>query len=223
MIINIKPEVLDFVENVRPHILGNQSHPYQTLLICDTVKDIEGDFVECGVAYGGTAGVMGKYLQSIDSKKRLHLFDSFEGIPYPTEKDGVPIDGKQFPKTGELISTGISSCSLNQVRYNMDKWEIPQKMLMYYKGWLENSLPICSKSIDKIAFLRIDVDLYRPTLLCLRYLYDKVSSGGYIMVHDDEKALAGPRKAVADFIKNKRKGIKIGHFPDGGGLYWRKP
>jgi hypothetical protein len=216
-------ELEDFIEKVRPFILGNITHPYFTLELCEKVRDIEGDFCECGVAYGGTSAVMAKYLMTEGINKMLHMWDSFQGIPYPTQKDGHPIDNIQFPKTGELKSTGISVGSLDNVMNLMKVAGINPDILMYYYGWLEESLPILHSKMGKLSFLRIDVDLYRPTMYCLRYLYPKLSSGGYVLMHDDGKALAGPRKAVADYVKNNRKGIKIHHFPDEGGLYWRKP
>ena len=51
---------------------------------------LPGDIVECGVWNGGSAAIMGVAAQSSHNYKnrRLWLFDSFEGLPRPTEKDG---------------------------------------------------------------------------------------------------------------------------------------
>lgn len=219
----MKQSVLDFVPKAAQLIYGNLPCPYQTLELCEKVKDLEGDFCECGVAAGGTSAVMAKFILAENLNKKIHLLDSFQGIPYPTEFDGGFIDGKVVPRTGELISTGISSCSVENVKINMRGFGIPDDIFLYHAGWLEETLPVVSNEIQSLSFLRIDVDLYRPTLYSLQYLYPKLVKGGYILIHDDCKELAGPRKAVANFIKTVKSSVeKVYHFSEFGGMYWRK-
>jgi len=221
----MKDSVLDFVPWASQVIYGAEIHPYQTLKLCELTKNIEGDFCECGVANGGTAAVMAKYLLAEQLKKKVYLIDSFEGLPYPTEHDKSFIDNKVVPKTGELISTGVSKCKVENVIINMARWGISPDVLVYYKGWIEEVLPKIREVnlIKKLSFLRIDVDLYKPTFYSLFYLYPLLSVGGYVLVHDDGKLLGGPRKAVAEFLYDKRKQIsKINHFDENGGIYWRK-
>src|SRR5262249_3207388 len=67
--------------------------------------NISGTFVECGVFKGGSsmaAALMAKHLGiGID----LHLFDTFEGMPPPTERDSFVLSPRPVlgfdPKTGE--------------------------------------------------------------------------------------------------------------------------
>src|SRR5438309_596248 len=52
---------------------------------------IAGDIVECGVWNGGSASIMGAASMGEPFQKELRtiwLFDSFEGLPPPGEKDG---------------------------------------------------------------------------------------------------------------------------------------
>lgn len=58
--------------------IGKMLMLYQFLL---QIKSINGAIAECGVAYGGTAYLIAKTLQQIDSNKELFLLDSYEGMP----------------------------------------------------------------------------------------------------------------------------------------------
>jgi O-methyltransferase len=201
---------------VAPCILGNYTHPLQTLEICEAVKDIEGDFCECGVAYGGMSALMANFIVENKLDKTLFMADSFEGIPYPTENDDIFPDGLDLPKTGELKSSGISASSLLDVLSRFKYWNIPFNYLNVYEGWLENTIELLERDINRLAFLRIDVDLYRPTKLCLDYLGPKVSKGGIILVHD---LMPGCDKAVNEYIE--KTGLTIEMQPDIGGYLLR--
>jgi effector-binding domain-containing protein len=58
-----------------------------------------------------------------------------------------------------------------------------------------------NNTIEKIAFLRLDGDLYESTEVCLRYLAHKVSKGGYIVI--DDYHLLGAKLATDEYIKDK--------------------
>jgi hypothetical protein len=48
----------------------------------------EGHFAECGVFKGASAYILAKELKNAGSGKKLHLFDSFEGLSAPAAIDG---------------------------------------------------------------------------------------------------------------------------------------
>jgi len=195
-------------------VLGNRTHPQQTVDICKKVKDIEGDFCECGVAYGSMSALMANFITENKLDKFMHMADSFEGIPYPTEFDGdVFPDNLKLPKTGELKSSGVSVSSVHNVMSNFGAWGIDLTIIKLYIGWIEESIDTMVANIDKLAFLRIDVDLYRPTMLSLTKLGPKVSKGGIILVHDN---LPGCIKAISDYTDFS----KVTTQPDDGGFYW---
>src|SRR5688500_3886341 len=49
-----------------------------------------GNFVECGVWKGGASFLMASLLQRVgDQARNVWMFDSFEGLPAPSDMDGV--------------------------------------------------------------------------------------------------------------------------------------
>src|SRR5688572_7649081 len=58
---------------------------YLNLDLCNAHKNIKGDYVECGVWRGGMSAAIAEIL---GKEKRIHLFDSFEGLPPAKEVDG---------------------------------------------------------------------------------------------------------------------------------------
>lgn len=203
----------ELIEVVRSQLLGNKSHPKQTLDLCRQVKGVEGDFCECGVAYGSMSALMANFITENNLNKKLFMVDSFQGIPYPTEDDDHFPGGLDLPKTGELKSSGISSSSLQEVLERFKQWKIDLNVIQIFEGWIEETIDKISSTIEKLSFLRVDVDLYRPTKICLERLGSKVSKGGIIMVHDN---MPGCIKAVSEYTDINKVIIN----PDDGGCYW---
>ena len=111
------------------------------------------------------------------SRRRMWLFDSFQGIPDPTAED---FDEKKAV-TGEHIrplvrgsclgtKSEVESVSLFQVRLSRDS-------VCLVEGWFQDTLPVYRDRIGPIAVLRLDGDWYESTLCCLHNLYDQCIPG----------------------------------------------
>lgn len=168
------------------------------------VANIEGVYIECGVAAGSQLAMLA--CASIDSgtNKKVYGFDSFEGIPFATEEDETQpgIGEIDKAKLGALETTGISSHSIDNVINNFKLFKVPLDNVTFVKGWFQDTVPLKAKEIDKIALLRLDGDLYTSTKVCLKHLYKKVSKGGMIII--DDWQLAGCRKAVLEVIPKSK-------------------
>lgn len=199
----------EWFDNVCQSALGHRSSQEQTYDLARLVlqRGIPGDFVECGVYAGASCALMAQaivdhsgdailYDIRMGDVKRVHLFDSFAGIPKPG------------PHDYELRSNvgGESACSLEEVQGNMQRWGIPDELLVYWRGdfasttWAASGEGV-SKQVHKIALLRLDGDLYESTLVCMEHLYPLVSPGGYVIV--DDFNLSGCRKAVMEFMEDQ--------------------
>ncbi len=152
-------------------------------------REVPGDFVECGVYAGAECAVMAQALVVTGARdRRVHLFDSFQGIPQPGPEDA------EFLAAG--TQAGGASCPMADVRRNMRAWGIPDELLVWHPGWFHETLP--GNDLGPIALLRLDGDLYESTRECLEYLYPKLSIGGWCTV--DDYPLSGCRKALHETI-----------------------
>jgi O-methyltransferase len=135
--------------------------------------DNQGVVVECGSYKGGSSAKLS--LASHIAKKKLFIFDSFEGLPNNKEQHGKNIFGGQahFP-AGSYLGT------LKEVKENIQKFGKIESC-HFIKGWFKDTLPNFSEKID-IAFL--DVDLVSSTKTCLKYLYPLLTNKGVIFSQD---------------------------------------
>jgi len=147
-------------------------------------KGIEGDVVECGVCMGGGSAIMAAGVTDIG--RRVWLYDTFEGIPAPSQHDGA--HAQNF--TGHFVG------SINSVREILQKVRFPGERVMVRKGKFQDTFE--EKLPDKVALLHVDADWYDSVLLCLRTFYPLVADGGFIVL-DDFGHWEGTRKAFYAF------------------------
>jgi len=153
---------------------------------------IEGDVVECGTARGGSAALMGLTLKKLKTNRNLWVFDTFEGLPAPTMADPDYEAASHY--------TGECRGELKEVEQLFQQFEI-RKETRFVKGLFQDTLPVCD--VEKIAVLHLDGDWYESVKTCLDHLYDRVSVGGIIQI-DDYGHWAGARKAVDEFMRERR-------------------
>lgn len=167
------------------------------------MKDTKGVYVECGVAAGAQILAMADGAPD----KIIHAFDSFDGIPLPSNKDdqmpGIKYltkeEQKALPKPGKQIleSSGATVVPIESFLENISKLPNPQNIIIH-KGWFEHTLEKCS--IQEISILRLDGDLYNSTLVCLQQLFPKVIKGGIVII--DDWQLSGCQQACKDYFKS---------------------
>jgi O-methyltransferase len=170
---------------------------------------IAGDFVECGVFRGGSATLLGAALRRSRLPRHLWLFDSFQGLPRPTEPDGpsAPI------LEGDLVGDE------QNVRRLLRKVSAPLDRIQIVAGWFHETLP--TAPIDRIALLHIDADWYGSVKLCLERFYELLEPGA-VVVLDDYYDWPGCKAALDDFARARSLRIAL----KGGGdepAYFRKP
>lgn len=193
-------------------VAGHGLCPVQTLYLTAELtsmlleENVDGDYVECGVFQGAHPAIMGHVLQEFNRPARIHLFDSFEGIPEAGPKDSMqPGIGKKAPDAaGRLVSTGVSVCSLAAVKSNMQRWGIEADRLAYYEGWFQRTIPEAAFTIKRIAFLRLDADLYESTAVALKHLEPRLVDGGILVVDEYDDPGVGARQAVDEYFADRK-------------------
>ncbi len=184
-------------------------------------NNIGGAFVECGVWKGGCIAVMA-YAANKALNRKIWLFDSFTGLPEPQVIDGK--EAKEYASgrnLGRLKSINECSASIEDVEeIFFARLGINRKNVIINKGWLQNVLPQVKNALKPIAILRLDVDWYESTKVCLENLYDHVVPGGYIII-DDYGHWEGCRKAVDEFFKKREIKVQLSKI-DYTGRYFQK-
>lgn len=157
-------------------------------------NEIGGCVVECGVWNGGSSAMLGRVF-SMPTSRDLWLFDSFAGLPEPTEDD-VSITGKKG-KAGSALG---NETLVREVC--MDVMKLPPTKVHIVQGWFQDVMPKTLSQMDDIALLHLDCDWYTSVRYCLDTLYDKVARGGVVVV-DDYGYFQGCKKAVDEFLQKR--------------------
>lgn len=170
------------------------------------VKSIKGDLVECGIASGAGIAAMKKACP----EKRVWGYDSFQGIqlagPKDTEQPGKPaIDHDvNMALTELLVSSGVTVCTREWVDQCLAKWGFnPENDFILVEGWIQNTLPLFKPK--QIALLRLDMDIYHPTIFALEELWPRLQKGGILLI--DDWNLRGVVRAVQEYF------LSIGYEP----------
>lgn len=166
---------------------------------------VEGDFVECGTYRGGTAAILSKYM---GTSRHLWLYDSFEGMPTTSEKDG------------EVAKEWVGKCvgTTEDVKEVMKLVSTGEERYTLKKGWFDQTF--YEKLPEKVALLHCDADWYDSITLVLETFYKLVPEGGCIIL-DDFGYWEGCREAFYDFcFKNNEKPLleRVGNTQ----AYWIK-
>lgn len=178
-------------------------------------NQIVGDIVECGVWMGGMTMLMVFENMKQDVSRHFWLFDTFDGLPEPDpEKDDPRANrvyadlqaGKQSKgvksrtKTGAILDGKWDYGPIDIVKNNLLYTGYPQENFHLVEGKVEDTLPV-TQLPEKIAILRLDTDWYQSTKVELEYMYDRLQSGGVLIV-DDYCAWQGARTAIDEFFKD---------------------
>ena len=160
---------------------------------------IPGDIVECGVWRGGSMQAVALALiEEGASDRGLHLFDTFEGMPPPTEEDtrrGTSAEEMLARQDRDHRIWAVAG--LDDVREAMQEVGYPADLVHFHQGLVEDTVP--GRAPEQIALLRLDTDWYASTRHELEHLYHRLSPGG-VLILDDYGDWEGARKATDDFL-----------------------
>ncbi len=207
------------------------------------VRGVEGDVAEFGTFTGFSAQVLSAGIRDtnriyenkfarigIVGKKRLHLFDSFEGLPEtsapadqtsPLYESGLWRKGAFNASSHKTLDPNVTLSSDMPV---MDPKQLalmcasflPAEDIFTYQGWFSDTVPKLDKQL-KFAMLHIDCDLYSSTIDVLENLIlgNHISNGALIYFDDWNCNLGSPefgeRKAWDEIVEK----YKVKFSPEG--------
>ena len=164
---------------------------------------VPGDFVEYGIALGGSA----VYLASeIYGRRRFHGYDVFGMIPPPGEQDDDKSKARyEVIRSGQ--STGLGGDTYYGYQDNLfDRvcgtftsfgMPVDGVKISLHKGLFEQTVQFAPQ--DRIALAHLDCDWYEPVKFCLEATAKVLHTGGFIVL-DDYNDYGGCRKAADEFL-----------------------
>lgn len=156
------------------------------------LEPIEGDIAECGVRHGRST----LFMASADNGRRdIHIFDSFEGLSDPSEKDG---ELDVFKKDGKTRHFNIRN--LDRVLKRFDAYP----KINVYQGWIPERFDEIADR--QFALVHVDVDLFDPTLAALEFFWPRLSTGGMVICDDyGATAYPGAQAAMDKYFADKQE------------------
>ena len=172
-------EFLKILEAVKEKCFMDDDEKYTLYSSMKAVSQLDGSIAEVGTYKGGSA----KILCELKDQKKIHLFDTFEGLPQPSNKELV--------KAGWLSDTSLKSVKNYLSEYNN---------VFLYKGYFPETAR--NLTSEKFCLVHLDTDLYQSTLDSLEFFWPKMVKGGRIISHDyNAIEIGGVKQAFKEFFK----------------------
>ena len=212
-------EAKEIIRAVRPWTMTGPDKMYALIQAVRYVTRhrIPGDVVECGVWRGGSMQAVARTLiEAGDTTRYLHLFDTYEGMPPPTDRDLRRSDERSAE---ELLATESPEDSkvwavatLDDVQDGFSRLPYPSERVHFVKGKVEDTIP--EHAPEQIAILRLDTDWYESTRHELEHLYPRLSPGGVLLL-DDYGYWEGAREAVDEFLEESGERLLLMRMASG--------
>ena len=180
-------------------------------------ENLPGNFVECGVAAGGSSALLAAVILRFSRQpRRLFAFDTFEGMPMPATVDTH--DGQVAEATG----WGAGTCAAPE----SSVMEICKRLGVDHivevrKGLFADTLPANRQVLGPIALLHADGDWHASTMDIFNNLYDQLSPRARVQI-DDYGYWSGCRQAVSEFEATRKLKFQM-HVIDETGVWLVKP
>ena len=152
------------------------------------MQNLSGEIAEVGVYKGGSAYLISRQLPN----KKFYLFDTFEGLP----NDGEDQLANE-PNEGWLDDT-----SIEEVKSFVLKSGIPEENLFIHQGYFPKDTVDQVPKDTIFCLVHLDTDRYKSTLEGLDYFYNRLVSGGRVVIHDYNCiGTPGVKLAVDEYVK----------------------
>ena len=193
-----KKKLIEFVRDLKGTSVT------ESLKIIESViktSELDGDICEFGVAQGKTSKLISYLIQNTSEK--IYLYDSFEGLPDPSNKDILKDDIFNLKKIenykGKMSHAETKVIKeLKSINFNFDK-------LIINKGFF-NKENIKNYSFPEfISFAYLDFDFYQPTIDSLEIIEKKLIKGSIIIVDDYDFFSTGAKTALDEWYQMNNK------------------
>jgi hypothetical protein len=196
------------------------------------VESVEGDVVECGVAFGAGLSMLASLVRVSGKDRHIWGFDSWQGLPAPTAEDYAPPAGhaggesssEASPRDGLITIKGhrfadvegfFSEASPRDVVASLKANGFTDReiasMVTLVRGPFSETLSRFRG--HKIALLRVDADLYQSHKQALTHLWPHVCVGGVLALDEylDAEACPGVKLAIDEYFAELAPGSVVFH------------
>jgi asparagine synthase (glutamine-hydrolysing) len=164
-------------------------------------RGVPGDFLEAGVALGGSAIIMAGQM---GSSRSFHGYDVFGQIPPPSDADDADAharydviqkgeseglgDDKYYGYVDDLYDHVVEA-------FQRHGLEVDGERIALHRGVFEDTL----RPGRAVALVHLDCDWYESVQVCLERVAPQLSEGGYVVV-DDYNSYGGCARAVDEYL-----------------------
>jgi O-methyltransferase len=181
------PDFQRYYDAIKDHTLVTPQSCHTLLSLARQALHLPGDVMECGVYRGGTAKLLAGVIGEFDRRgRRLHLFDTFQGMP----KTALDHD---YHREGDFGDT-----SLEAVKALMPA----QAPVVFHPGLVPETF-VGLEDLS-LCLTHCDLDIYQSILDCTAFAYPHTVPGGFL-IYDDYGHLTcpGARDAIDEFYADK--------------------
>ena len=167
---DVQSELKFYSENYSDLEIGQTIDDVGFTLTCLKETDmLDGDILELGTYKCGASIMMARFLDRINSKKKIYTCDGFVGLPYDEK------NRDNYPK-GHFSDT-----SYEYVTEKLKKFHVHDRVSVI-EGLFHESLGRLSEK--NFSFILIDCDLYESARQALDFSYPRLVGNGIMMFHD---------------------------------------
>tara|TARA_B100000378_G_C18000220_1_gene396952 strand:- start:91 stop:921 length:831 start_codon:yes stop_codon:yes gene_type:complete len=202
---DIKKTFEFYIENHKD-IQDNQGI-YKVLFLLQCLKEtehLEGNIIELGSWKAGNAILMAKFLQQINSKKKIFACDTFDGIP----TDDQFVENKR----GKGM---FSDAQIEEISKKIEIFGV-KKEIELIKGNFDDSLERLES--EKFSLVFLDCNVYDSAKIAINFSYPKLSTNGIFISHcygikKDSHSFWGEGIAVNKYLSSKPEKVIIDAIP----------
>jgi len=194
--------------DVNGTVLGDYDIYWRIHVLCwaaNHAKILPGDFVDCGVNTGIFSRAIINYIDFNSTGKKYYLLDTFSGLDskYSTEEEMNQQLNVKYKKNKDTL--------YDQVKLTFKDFNVE-----IIKGSVPKTLNLVKS--DKIAYLSIDMNCIQPEVDALNFFWDKMVSGGVIILDDYGYGNVTNKQKEAHDKFAKLKNVEILSLPTCQGL-----
>jgi len=144
---------------------------WRAYVVCwaaDHVRNLPGDFVECGVNRGGYSRTVIDYVDFPSLPKKFYLLDTFQGLANDCISDAERARG--------IEAGGYEECY--------------EKVVETFKGFnveiIRGVVPytLANVKTEQVCYLSIDMNCAGPEIAAAEFFWDKLVSGAVVVLDD---------------------------------------